>query len=124
MQQFLGFDGELHGQFIHDFLGVTVDDETDSVFEGDADTWVVETYNDRILGLGRYYDGEKLISLFNFSDSDETAWINEVEDYVDLMTGKAREAKAVGIPACGFAWLLTTYKKNEQRKGRELPRLK
>ena len=61
---------------------------------------------------------------FNFSDSDETAWINEVEDYVDLMTGKAREAKAVGIPACGFAWLLTTYKKNEQRKGRELPRLK
>ncbi len=95
-----------------------------SVFEGDADTWVVETYNDRILGLGRYYDGEKLIALFNFSDSDETAWINEVEDYVDLMTGKAREAKAVGIPACGFAWLLTTYKKNAQRKGRELPRLK
>ncbi|MBQ6385344.1 MAG: amylosucrase [Lachnospiraceae bacterium] len=86
-----------------------------AVFEGAADTWIVEPYNDHILGIGRYYDGEKLIALFNFSEEDQTAWINEVEDYVDLMTGKSREAKAVGVPAYDFAWLMTSYKKAESK---------
>ncbi len=75
------------------------------VFSADADAWIVETWNDHILGIGRYYQGEKLIALFNFSDQDETAWIDEREDYKDLMTGKKRPASAVGIPAHDFAWL-------------------
>ena len=77
------------------------------VFENAADTWILETWNDHILGIGRYYRGEKLIALFNFSDQDETAWINEEGDYKDLLTGKPREAKAVGVPAQDFVWLLT-----------------
>ena len=75
------------------------------VFDSNADTWIVETYNDHILGIGRYYEGQKLIALFNFSENDETAWINEDEDYIDLLTKQPREAKAVGIPAQSFAWL-------------------
>ncbi len=90
------------------------------VFDSAADTWIVEPYNDHILGIGRYYDGEKLIALFNFSEYDETAWINEVEDYVDLITGEARPAKAVGIPAYSFAWLMTSFTKPEA-KVRKLP---
>ncbi|MDO4632915.1 MAG: amylosucrase [Eubacteriales bacterium] len=84
--------------------------EKNPVFSADADAWIVETYNDHILGIGRYYEGQKMIALFNFSDQDETAWINEVEDYKDLMTGKKRAAKAVGIPAYDFAWLITSFK--------------
>jgi amylosucrase len=80
------------------------------VFENAADTWIVETWNDHILGIGRYYRGEKLIALFNFSDRDETAWINETEEYTDMITGESREAKAVNIPAYGFVWLLTHLK--------------
>ena len=76
------------------------------VFVSAADTWIVETYNDHVLGIGRYYDGEKLVALFNFSPQDETAWVNEPEDYTDLMTGESRRAQAVGIPAFDFAWLL------------------
>ena len=79
------------------------------VFESSADCWIVETYNDHILGIGRYYKGEKLIALFNFSDQDETAWINESEDYMDMLTNKPRAAKAVGIPARDFAWLITSF---------------
>ncbi len=79
------------------------------VFQTNADTWIVETYNDHVLGIGRYYEGEKLIALFNFSEEDQTAWINEPEEYTDLMTGMPRPAKAVGIPAVSFAWLLTTF---------------
>ncbi len=77
------------------------------VFENEADTWIVETWNHHILGIGRYYRGEKLIALFNFSDQDETAWIDEDGDYKDMLTGKKREAKAVGVPAKDFAWLIT-----------------
>ena len=84
------------------------------VFRDEADVWTVETWNDHVLGIGRYYQGEKLIALFNFSDTDETAWVNEPEDYMDLITGQDRPAKGVGIPARGFAWLLTSFKKKEE----------
>ena len=84
------------------------------VFDSAADTWIVETYNDRVLGIGRYYGGEKLIALFNFSEYDETAWINEVEDYTDLITGMPRPAKGVGVPAFGFAWLLTKFTEEKE----------
>lgn len=83
-----------------------------AAFNGGADVWLVETYNDHVLGIGRYYRGEKLIALFNFSDSDETAWINEHEDYTDLWTGESRAAKAVGVPSHDFAWLVTEYGNN------------
>lgn len=89
------------------------------VFESKADVWCLEPYNDHILGIGRYYKGEKLIALFNFGSADETAWINEPEDYIDLMTGKPREAKAVGVPARDFAWLLTDFNKAEKARRAE-----
>jgi amylosucrase len=81
------------------------------VFDNEADTWIVEPYNDHILGIGRYYKGQKLIALFNFSKEDEIAWINESEDYHDIITGESREAKAVALPAYDFVWLMTDFNK-------------
>lgn len=86
------------------------------VFLAAADTWIIETYNDHVLGIGRYYDGEKLVALFNFSPQDETAWVNEPEDYTDLMTGESRRAQAVGIPAFDFAWLLWSREEELKRE--------
>ena len=80
------------------------------VFRAGADTWIVEPWNDHILGIGRYFEGEKLIALFNFSETDQIAWINESEEYKDLLTGKKREAKAVELPGHGFAWLYTKFR--------------
>ena len=53
--------------------------------------------------------GEKLLALFNFSEEDETAWINEEENYIDLVTGQPRAAKAVGVPAHDFVWLYYNF---------------
>ncbi len=75
------------------------------VFDSAADAWIVETYNDHILGIGRYYDGEKLIALFNFGDYDEVAYINEEGNYKNLLTGKRFDAKNVTVPAHDFYWL-------------------
>jgi amylosucrase len=90
------------------------------LFECDADAWTLETYNDKILGIGRYYEGEKLLALFNFGEEDETAWINEDEDYIDLVTGKPRAAKAVGVPAHDFAWLYYNFNPKPEVKVEEV----
>ena len=80
-------------------------------FENQADTWILEPYNDHILAMGRYYKGQKVLGLFNFSNRDETAWINEDEEYTDLITGEHRDdARAVSIRAYDFVWLFHSYR--------------
>ena len=79
------------------------------VFDNNADTWVLETYNNSILGIGRYYAGEKLIALFNFSESPQTAWINDEPDCLNLWNGEHWDAHNVGLPAYGFVWLYKKY---------------
>ena len=91
---------------LHELIGLRT---RHRVFESNADTWIVETWNDHVLGIGRYYRGEKLIALFNFNDSPETAWIDEKEDYTDLLSGEKIEARAVTLPGNGFKWMLTTF---------------
>ena len=75
------------------------------VFDSAADAWIVETHNDNILGIGRYYDGEKMIALFNFGDYDAVAYINEEGNYKNLLTRRRFDAKNVTVPAHDFLWL-------------------
>lgn len=82
------------------------------VFHADADTWTLDTYNDHVLGIGRYYQGQKLLAFFNFSELTQTAWVNEAEVYADLLTGKERPARGVSLPGYGFAWLVTDFSEN------------
>ena len=78
----------------------------EKAFMTDADTWTIDTWEREVLCIGRYYQGEKLIGLFNFSEHDRTAWINETDgDYMDLLTGQILPARGVDIPAYGFFWL-------------------
>ena len=80
--------------------------KSEKVFVSYADTWTIETWEAGVLSIGRYYEGEKLIGLFNFSEYDKTAWINEDDGmYVDLISGKEMEARGVNIPAFGFYYL-------------------
>ena len=58
-----------------------------------------------MLGIGRYYEGRKLIALFNFSEEEEIAWINEEGRYKDLISKKKVEAKSPRIPAFDFLWM-------------------
>ena len=75
------------------------------VFCTDARVWTIDTWDDSILGLVREYGEEKVIALFNFSEFDKVAWINEEDGmYTDLISGRAMEAKGVEIPAYGVYW--------------------
>ena len=79
---------------------------TEKVFVTDADTWTIETWDNSVLCIGRYFEGEKLIGLFNFSGFDKTAWINETDgEYVELISGNKMQPIGVNIPAYGFYYM-------------------
>jgi amylosucrase len=78
-------------------------------FDGGADVWIVDTRDDGVLGVGRYYRGEKLIALFNFSEWSKTVAINELGDYTDLLDGGKVDKSGITLPSGGFAWLLCDF---------------
>lgn len=62
--------------------------------------------NNSILAFVRENDEEKFIGIYNFSENDKVAWINEEDGmYTDLISGREMEAKGVQIPAFGCYWL-------------------
>lgn len=84
--------------------------KTEKAFVSNADTWTIETYEKELLCIGRYYEGDKIIGIFNFSEHDKTAWINEDDgEYEELLTGRKMKACNVDIPAYGFYYLKKTF---------------
>ena len=74
-----------------------------------ADTWIIDTKNIHVLAFGRYYEGEKILCFYNFARSEQVAYVSEVEDYVDLLSGKSCKARDLVLPAHGFLWLKTSF---------------
>ena len=81
------------------------------VFDAAADTWLLETGNDHVLGIGRYYQGQKLLALFNFSDMTQSVWMHENERYTDLMDRTEKSAEYIRMASGSFLWLLLDYQK-------------
>ncbi len=75
------------------------------VFASEADTWVFSTGNDHVLGIGRYYNGEKLLALFNFADDTQAAVVGDSAEYKDLFSEEICQAGGILLPPGGFAWL-------------------
>ena len=77
------------------------------VFNSSVSARTIESWDVSVLALVRETDEEKFIGIYNFSEYDKTAWINEEDGiYTDLISGREMEAKGVNIPAFGFLWLL------------------
>lgn len=80
--------------------------KTEKVFVSYADTWTVDTGDASILCIGRYFDGEKLYGVFNFSEFDKTAWLNGVDgDAIELVSGKKMKLNEVKLQPYGFYYL-------------------
>ena len=82
------------------------------VFDGAADVWLLDTRDNSVLGIGRYYRGEKLLALINFGETEKTVCVNELGEFRDLLTGAAADTRALTIPSGGFAWLLCDFGEN------------
>ena len=79
------------------------------VFDGAADTWLADTRDDAVLGIGRYHRGEKLVALFSFAPDVRHIRVDESGDFTDLLTGASVDKADVEILPGGFAWLLCDF---------------
>ena len=75
------------------------------VFDGKADVWLVVTGDNSVLGIGRYYQGEKLIGLFNFAETTKTLSLREDGSFCDLLNGEAVDKTSLILQPGGFLWL-------------------
>jgi amylosucrase len=79
------------------------------VFSGLADTWIVETRDEAVLGIGRYYQGEKLIGLFNFSDQPRRVGVDELGEYKNLLTGEEINKYDMILMPGDFVWMICEF---------------
>jgi len=82
-------------------------------FDADADVWLPDTGSDQVLCIGRYCGGEQVLALFNFGDTEQTAWLRDEKIYTDLMDGSRGDAGKVVLPPHGFRWLLHDFSGEE-----------
>ena len=74
------------------------------VFDSSTPVYTYDVKDDAILGILRENEKERFIALFNFSDYERTAWMEEEGEFTDLMTGKKVELCNLTIPGHGFLW--------------------
>ncbi len=79
------------------------------VFEADADVWVPDRENIHVLEIGRYYEGEELVALFNFSSEATTVYPGKDEWYTDLLTGNTIDTKEILLGAYQAMFLYKQY---------------
>lgn len=72
-------------------------------FSPDADVWTVNTFDESVICIGRYYEGEKVYGIFNFSEHEKKAWVDEEGMYKDLVTGALSPFKEISLGGYEFA---------------------
>ena len=76
----------------------------ESVFDKDCDVYTYDVHDDSILCILRQKGDDRFIGIFNFSDSEKTAWMQEEGTFRDLINGETLMLKDVVLPAYGFLW--------------------
>jgi amylosucrase len=86
---------------------------TEKAFVTRADVWTTDLGDDNLLAVGRWYYGDTVLGVFNFSEWDKTLPLAKLgiapgERFKDLMTDAELENEAGGtlaLPAYGFVYL-------------------
>lgn len=77
----------------------------ENVFSQEAEVYTYDVHNDSILGILREYKGERFIALFNFSEREQTAWMQEEGIFRDLINGEITEMKDPVLKGYDFVWV-------------------
>ena len=79
------------------------------VFNAAADAWLLLTGDDGVLGIGRYYKGEKLAAYFNFSEYERWVSVNTPGDFTDMRSGEAVDKSGLLLLPGDFVWLVCDF---------------
>ena len=75
-------------------------------FDARADVWTFDTGSPHVLGVGRWYNGRKLIAMFNFSQEFVTVSSPEAGAFDELIYGgHFDDLSHVELYPYGFVWL-------------------
>ncbi len=75
----------------------------EKVFVTQAEAWTTHTGDQSVLCIGRYFEGEKILGVFNFSEFDKTVWLNEIDgEYVDMLSGETVKQTELRVQGYGF----------------------
>lgn len=77
----------------------------ENVFSQEAEVYTYDVHNDSILGILREYKGERFIALFNFSENEQTAWMQEEGIFRNLVNGEIVEVKDPVLEGYEFVWM-------------------
>lgn len=77
----------------------------ENVFSQEAEVYTYDVHNDSILGIFREYKGERFIALFNFSENEQTAWMQEEGIFRNLVNGEIVEVKDPVLKGYEFVWM-------------------
>ena len=77
----------------------------ESIFSQGAEVYTYDVHNDSILGILREYKGERFIALFNFSEREQTAWMQEEGIFRNLVNGETVEVKDLVLKGYEFVWM-------------------
>ena len=81
------------------------------VFKADADMYTLPTWEKSTLAVVRETAQERFIGLYNFSENEQMAWINETDGlYTELLTD-TKDFKAAGIKMAPYSCLWLWRKK-------------
>ena len=73
-------------------------------FDKDADVYTYDVHDDSILCVLREYKGKRFFGIFNFSNQEKTAWMQEKGMYRNLLTGEKAELKDISLSGYEFRW--------------------
>lgn len=77
----------------------------ENVFSQEVEVYTYDVHNDSILGILREYKGERFIALFNFSENEQTAWMQEEGIFRNLVNGEIVEVKDPVLKGYEFVWM-------------------
>lgn len=73
-------------------------------FDKDANVYTYDVHDDSILCVLREYKGKRFFGIFNFSNQEKTAWMQEKGMYRNLLTGEKAELKDISLSGYEFRW--------------------
>lgn len=83
--------------------------KTNPAFGTEADVWTLDTGDDGLLAIGRYFNKQKVIGVFNFTSWEKTVtFLHDLGEFTDMLTGESHILQNLTVPAYGFYYLEQT----------------
>ncbi len=80
--------------------------KTYPAFGTGADVWTLDTGDNGLLAIGRYFEGQKIIGVFNFTGQEKAVTFpHDPGEFTDMLTGKTHTFQDLKVPPCGFYYL-------------------